>query len=149
MISTVAEDINIIFLDMEPKVQEQVVKNPDDTYTIILNSRHSRATVMKALDHALEHIRNEDFAKHDVQKIEAMAHGMPRPDPEDEERVRLWRERADACRKWAEKEYRRIRRQLKKYEKKYDRMTIGERIAWSNMILDEYEKHKTDPEWSG
>lgn len=142
------DDINIIFMDMDTAVKEQVVKNSDDSYTVFLNSRHSRATVLKALDHALEHIKNEDFRKYDVQKIEAAAHGIPLPDPEEKERERIWKERAEAYRQRAEKEYRRIRRQLRKYdweaEKGIREMGLWE---WNDRQLAIHEAHKADPDW--
>lgn len=141
------DDINIIFMDMDTAVKEQVVKNSDDSYTVFLNSRHSRATVLKALDHALEHIKNEDFRKYDVQKIEAAAHGIPLPDPESEADLR-WKERAEAYRKQTEKEYRRIRRQLRKYdrdaEKGIKEMGLWE---WNDKQIRIHEAHKADPDW--
>lgn len=68
------EDINVQVLDMDPKVPEQLVRNSDDTYTIFLNARLSKESHVKSYFHALRHIKDQDFAKDDVQDIEHFAH---------------------------------------------------------------------------
>ena len=68
------EDINVQLLNMDTKIPEQLVKNNDDSYTIFLNSRLSRDSQLKSYYHALKHIRENDFAKEEVQEIEANAH---------------------------------------------------------------------------
>lgn len=48
----------------------------DDTYTIVLNSRHSLEQLMKAYHHEMKHIENGDYDKQckDVQVVEIFAH---------------------------------------------------------------------------
>lgn len=68
------EEINIQFLNMDTMIPEHLVKNTDDSYTIFLNARLSQENRLKSYYHALQHIRNEDFSKENVQSIEKIAH---------------------------------------------------------------------------
>lgn len=68
------EDINVQIMDMDTMIPEHLVKNADDTYTILLNARMSKDCQLKYYYHALEHIKKSDFYKKDVQKIEHEAH---------------------------------------------------------------------------
>ena len=45
------------------KVKELVVPNPDDSYTIFIESTLSREEQQKAFLHAMAHIYNRDFEK--------------------------------------------------------------------------------------
>lgn len=45
------------------KVKELVVPNPDDSYTIFIESTLSREEQQKAFLHAMAHISNHDFEK--------------------------------------------------------------------------------------
>ena len=69
------EDINVQLLDMDTMIPEHLIKNDDDSYTIFLNARLSRDSQLKSYYHALRHIKEDDFEKEDIQKIEARAHG--------------------------------------------------------------------------
>ena len=53
--------INIMVMDMVIGIKEQVSKNSDGSYTIFLNARYSHEALMKAYDHALDHIRRSDW----------------------------------------------------------------------------------------
>ena len=68
------EDITIKVIDMEIGIHEQVIKASDGHYTIFLNARDAVDQRMLAYEHAIQHLRNEDFEKDDVQKIETDAH---------------------------------------------------------------------------
>lgn len=59
---------------MDVLIPEQIVKNKDDSYTILLNARLSREKQLEAYCHAMRHIENGDFEKDDVQEIETAAH---------------------------------------------------------------------------
>ena len=61
-------------------IDEMVAPCPDDGYTIYIDERLSDERKMKAYQHALNHINNNDWAKNDVQEIEAAAHGIPVPE---------------------------------------------------------------------
>ena len=69
-------NINVVYLNMEYGIHEQVTQNHDGSYTIFLNSRDSREMNQFSYLHAMHHINNNDFEKHDVQLIEAEAHNM-------------------------------------------------------------------------
>ena len=68
-------DVNVSLLDFkERKGNEFVVPNPDGSYTVIINSRLSYSGQLKAYQHALRHIMNNDFEKNNAQSIEYEAH---------------------------------------------------------------------------
>lgn len=70
----VLDNIYVYPHDLELGIYEQVIQNPDDSFTILLNSRYNHETQVEAYLHTLEHIRCRDFEKTDVQQIEAEAH---------------------------------------------------------------------------
>lgn len=51
-----------------------VVRNEDDSYTILINAKLSDTGQLEAYNHAMKHITNNDFQKSDVQEIEMSAH---------------------------------------------------------------------------
>ena len=63
----------IVYLDgME--ANEAITENEDNSYTIFINKNLSDAKRLKAIQHALEHIKENDFEKSDVQEIEGKRH---------------------------------------------------------------------------
>ncbi len=64
------EAIGVHFLDMDVKIEEQVICNCDGSFTIIINSRLNQERQMLAYQHALLHIANDDFNKKDADSIE-------------------------------------------------------------------------------
>lgn len=70
------DEIFVYIIAMDPLVKEQVVANPDGTFTIFINDYLSPERRMKAYNHAISHIKNGDFDKNlDVDAIEYNAHG--------------------------------------------------------------------------
>ena len=69
-------DFNIVLLDMDEMIGETICQNADDSFTIFLNSKWSNEAQRFCLLHAFDHVRRHDWEKHDVQKIEAEAHGI-------------------------------------------------------------------------
>lgn len=67
-------DINTQIIDMDVLVGEQIIKNNDDSYTILLNARLSHERQLECYRHALLHISNDDFEKDNADKIEKRAH---------------------------------------------------------------------------
>lgn len=66
------EAIGVHFMDLDTAVEEQVIQNEDDSFTIIINSRLSCERQMTAYHHALTHIMNADFSKtcaDDIEKV--------------------------------------------------------------------------------
>ena len=68
-------DINTRLIDMDVLVGEQVIKNNDDSYTILLNARLSHERQLECFRHALLHISNEDVEKDNADEIECKTHG--------------------------------------------------------------------------
>ena len=56
------------------KINEVVLKNDDGTFTVLLNSKFNEEQLREAYEHAVNHIRNNDFEKISVQSIETEAH---------------------------------------------------------------------------
>ena len=68
-------DIQIRILDFPTtKVTETVTQNADGSYTIFLNSRMTQERQLESYLHAMRHITNNDFEKHNVEQIEVEAH---------------------------------------------------------------------------
>ena len=62
-------------IDMPTKVHEVVTPCLDGGYTVYINSKLSYQERVKAYNHALRHIANNDFwSEEDIQTIEARAH---------------------------------------------------------------------------
>lgn len=69
------QDVNVVVIDFKTsKGNEMISVNEDGSYTILINARLSYEGQLKAYEHAMEHIRNNDFEKDNVQKIEYDAH---------------------------------------------------------------------------
>lgn len=64
------EAIGVHFLDMDTRIEEQVICNTDGSFTIIINSRLNQERQMLAYQHALLHIVNDDFNKKDADSVE-------------------------------------------------------------------------------
>lgn len=67
-------DANVIYADLLASIKAYTVSCPDDTYTIVLNSRHSHEQLLRSYSHELRHIENGDFDKDNVNIIELSAH---------------------------------------------------------------------------
>ena len=63
-------NINTRLIDMDVLVGEQVIKNNDDSYTILLNARLSHERQLECYRHALLHISKDDFEKDKADLIE-------------------------------------------------------------------------------
>lgn len=89
-----------------------VVQNEDGSYTILINAKLSQDGQLKAYQHALSHIYNEDFEKSDIQSIEFAAHeltfsekSLPVPEDKYEQRIeRLQAERKKILKDLKDKE---------------------------------------------
>lgn len=63
-----------IFLIDGMAVNEAVTENEDGSYTIFVNNNLCESKRIKAINHAIKHIKENDFGKTDVQNIETYAH---------------------------------------------------------------------------
>ena len=56
------------------ETNEAITENEDGSHTIFINNNLSMAKRLKAIQHAMEHIEENDFEKEDVQEIEYERH---------------------------------------------------------------------------
>ena len=66
-------DYQIFFMD-GMTVNEVITENEDNSFTIFINANLYESKRLKAINHAIRHIKERDFEKIDVQKIEMSAH---------------------------------------------------------------------------
>lgn len=67
--------VNCILTDMPVSIKAYTVLNRDMSYTIILNSRHTREQHLISYHHEMKHIENGDYEKKcDVGLLEIKAH---------------------------------------------------------------------------
>lgn len=68
-------DVNVVVIDFNTvKRNEMVTCNEDGSYTILINARLSYTGQLKAYEHAMRHVKDNDYQKADVQSIEYTAH---------------------------------------------------------------------------
>ena len=113
MISVVDYDhIYVHLVNMDTCVHEMVRHTPTDDYVIFINARISNDAQREAFEHAVDHIRNNDFEKSSVQQIEAEAHGLvPRQEAKPIKTYRGNRQ-VEAWLKRVTSDHEKIRRQL-------------------------------------
>lgn len=64
------EAIGVYFINMAPKVEEQVILNEDGSFSIFINARLNWERQMAAYQHAIRHIMEDDFIKECADEIE-------------------------------------------------------------------------------
>lgn len=69
-------DVNVILINFPGPEREAVTHNEDGSYTIFINARLSSEGQLRAYEHAMKHIEEDDFAKNNVQQIEVVAHEL-------------------------------------------------------------------------
>lgn len=126
--------VNVIMTNMSYGIYEEVRKNKDDSFSIFLNSRYNDETLRDALEHAIKHIRNNDWDKLDVQVIETEAHGLTCVEKIDNGF-------ADIINR-LRKERQLIGKKLEKYRKKYANMDTIEIMRHNDFVIEQYEKQK-------
>lgn len=68
--------IDVRVIDMPVRIKGTTVLNPDGSYTVLINARHSYFTQRQACRHEMDHIDGGDFDGSDsVDAIEQRAHG--------------------------------------------------------------------------
>lgn len=69
------EAITIGFLEHAPAgFHGMVIKNEDDSFTILVDPNDTAEQRLKTISHELKHIMGNDFDVESVQEIEAKAH---------------------------------------------------------------------------
>ena len=67
------EDVYVYPADLPPKIK--ALSTPClDGFTVYVNVNLDPREQIEAYEHEMEHIRNNDFEKHNVQAIESVAH---------------------------------------------------------------------------
>lgn len=123
-------DVNVNLIDFHStKANELIVENEDGSYTILINSRSASNKQLEAYHHALEHIKNRDFQKQNVQQIESVAHASQRTSPIEKET------------------FIRKRRKRRNIRKEQAKRTHEERIIRGWDVWEEHEQHWLDPEY--
>lgn len=67
-------EVFVYLLDMPHGIWGHCNPNPDGSYTIFINAKLSVEMQRKVYLHELKHIKNNDFEKYNVDKIEYYAH---------------------------------------------------------------------------
>lgn len=67
-------DVYIYQIDMPRGFHEAVSPGWEDDCTVYVNSKDSIARRIKSVDHAIKHLKRDDFNKENVQQVEAEAH---------------------------------------------------------------------------
>lgn len=115
------DDVFVYLTDLPDGIREMVVPCGDGNYTVYLSAKLDNIHRQRAYEHALKHIRDNDFQKTDVQQIEAAAHGLtPTPPPEEETYEEKRRKRFEEMRKRNAKARKKIQRQLAKKQKQIE-----------------------------
>lgn len=69
------QDVNVILVDMPPRISAYTIRNIDFSYTIVLNARLSYEKQLDSYHHELNHIENGDCdRKGSADVIEFYAH---------------------------------------------------------------------------
>ena len=67
------DDIFVYYVGLPDGVHE-IVMPCSDGFTIYINEKLDKSECLKAYEHALKHIRANDWGKEDVQEVEYHAH---------------------------------------------------------------------------
>lgn len=106
-------DVNVVLMDFPSKKgNEMVVPNEDGSYTILINAGLNYESQLKAYEHAMSHIKNDDFSKDNVQEIEYYAHHLHK----DPEPVQIYLDRI----KQLQAERRRLKKRIARDQKRVE-----------------------------
>lgn len=127
-------DVNVVLLDFPNLQKEMVVPNEDGSFTILINAKHSAEQQAAAYDHAMKHIRNQDFKKKDVQNIEIAAHNIAAAEPVKSAE----KDPFEKMLKRIRREHRKLQRQMEQYER--DMKFIADFSGDSDFVQKSEEK---------
>lgn len=105
--------VNVYIIDFPNSQKEMVVENEDGSYTILLNAKLSNEQQLKSYEHAMKHIKNDDFSKTDVQSIENSAHNVVIPEGSRRIPSMVFERELEMIRK----RRRKIQKELEEYER--------------------------------
>lgn len=73
VITVNSEDVFVYFEDLPDGINEMVTPCLDG-YTVYIDRKLTYEQRLKAVDHAIRHVKNLDFEREDVQMVEVCAH---------------------------------------------------------------------------
>ena len=123
------DDIFVYFVPLPSSIHEMVTPCADG-YTIYIADWLDQDHRIKAYEHALAHIRNNDFEKDNVQEIEMVAHGLSKPakeEPAVPAEVKRKRKRIS--------KYERYVKKMAKRREAFERLGVYEHVE---LVDDEY-----------
>lgn len=65
-------NINIFIMDLPYSVHGFTKQNPDGSYTIFINAHDSVNIQRQSYEHEIQHIKNNDFEKYDIESLEIL-----------------------------------------------------------------------------
>ena len=65
-------NINIFIMDLPYSVHGFTKRNPDGSYTIFINAHDSVNVQRQSYEHEMQHIKNNDFEKYDIESLEIL-----------------------------------------------------------------------------
>ena len=122
-------DIYVYQVPLPRGINEMVTPCPDDSYTVYIDERLSDEKKLEAYQHALEHIKKNDWSKEDVQEIESIAHGAQDPAPEKSSLLAELIKRHQKTRAAR-------KRKLDKIARKYAGMSVAEIDEHNEKMID-------------
>lgn len=135
MIHVDDNDVIIELIDLkDTKATEVVVKNNDGSFSIFINSRFNVERQRDALNHAINHIRFNDFRLNNVQQIEAATHGISKELLNEKER--RTQQKYEQTRKRITLERKKRQKKLAEYE------SFANEVHLNNPDL--FDKHQQD-----
>lgn len=127
-------DIYVYQVPLPRGINEMVTPCPDDSYTVYIDERLSDEKKLEAYQHALEHIKKNDWSKEDVQEIESIAHGAPDPAPEKSSLIAELLKRHQNQKAKADR-----MRKLDRIAKKYAGMSLSEIDEHNKKMIEKKE----------
>lgn len=129
------KDVNVIVMDFpNTKDREIVTENDDGSYTIVINAKISHDEKLRAYQHAMRHINDEDFRKDNVQNIEVQAHEIIIPaDTERIPSIEFEKRLNELKRKHAA-----TQRRLRDYERKIEFLRVYNPSAFYDSLERQY-----------
>lgn len=117
------------------RVPEVLRLNEDGTKTIFLNSRFSQERLQQAYEHAITHIKNQDFKEGNIQQIEANAHNIPEMSDEEVHNL-LRKESIEHRRRSFVRKHNKTERTFKQNQDFYDELMFSSPRSYDSLQND-------------
>lgn len=70
------QDVNCIMLDMPSQIKGYTISNPDNSFTVVLNSKLTHEQRLISYRHEINHIQHRDFEFSNADDIEIRSHNI-------------------------------------------------------------------------